>query len=160
MDSLAQGSSDNLLEMIYFFDELEHVIFAREGGRVGRKRTLSLSEVATIAILKTPYAISQLKLMYKLITDRTSRDFRLPFYKNFVVTMNITTPELLFLIQVALAFKNKTAGAIKIIDSTAIPVCKNIRIPSHRVMKRLATRSKTTTGWFYGLKLHVVTDDK
>ena len=49
---------------------------------------------------------------------------------------------------------------MKIIDSTAIPVCKNIRIYAHKVMKKIATRSKTTTGWFYGLKLHIVTDLK
>ena len=35
-----------------------------------------------------------------------------------------------------------------------------MRIYAHKVMKKIATRSKTTTGWFYGLKLHIVTDLK
>lgn len=98
--------------------------------------------------------------MYRLLQDRFSNDFTLPCYKNFVVTMNDNSSALLFLIQLLLSFKNKTSGIIKIADSTAIPVCKNSRIPSHKVMKRLATRSKTTMGWFYGLKLHVITDEK
>lgn len=38
-------------------------------------------------------------------------------------------------------------------DSTSLAVCKNRRIPGHRVFKRQAKRAKTSTGWFYGFKL-------
>src|SRR3989338_5116240 len=48
-----------------------------------------------------------------------------------------------------LQLENKKYGGVKIIDSTPLPVCKNIRIYAHKVMKRITTRSKTTTGWFY-----------
>ncbi|MEM8939904.1 MAG: transposase, partial [Bacteroidota bacterium] len=44
------------------------------------------------------------------------------------------------------------------IDSTKLPVCHNRRIHSHRVVKFLAQRGKTSTGWFYGLKLHLIID--
>jgi hypothetical protein len=42
------------------------------------------------------------------------------------------------------------------LDSTKLPVCDNHRIHSHKVFKDLASRGKTSTGWFYGLKLHIL----
>lgn len=160
MHSLAQSGVDNPSEIFCMLDDLVMNIFDTTQTTVGRKRTLSVSETATIAVLKASYGIKELKQMYRLLKDRFSSDFTLPCYKNFVQSMNDDSTALLILVQILLSFKNKTAGIIKIIDSTAIPVCKNSRIQAHKVMKRLATRSKTTTGWFYGLKLHVITDQK
>jgi len=159
MESLAHCLSWNPVEIFCFFDDLTRLVFPHLGSGIGRKRTLTLAETATISILKSKYGIVQLKQLYSLLSDKFVDEFTLPCYKNFVETMNASTPHLLFLIQIMLAMRNKNAGIIKLTDSTSIPVCKNIRIPSHKVMKRLATRSKTTTGWFYGLKLHVVTDE-
>lgn len=45
------------------------------------------------------------------------------------------------------------------VDSTKLPVCDNHRIHSHKVFKDIAARGKTSTGWFYGLKLHLVIND-
>ena len=42
------------------------------------------------------------------------------------------------------------------IDSGKLVVCHNLRIHSHNVFKGLAKRGKTSTGWFFGLKLHLV----
>ncbi|MEM0940355.1 MAG: IS982 family transposase [Bacteroidota bacterium] len=44
------------------------------------------------------------------------------------------------------------------IHATKLPVCHHRRIHSHRVVKSLAQRGKTSTGWFYGLKLHLIID--
>jgi hypothetical protein len=41
------------------------------------------------------------------------------------------------------------------IDSTKIVVCHNRRINSHKVFQCSARRGQTTTGWFYGFKLHL-----
>lgn len=159
MESLAHYSFRNPVEIFCLFDDLTKFLFPRLACGVGRKRTLTLAEVATISVLKSKYGIVQLKQLYHLLSDKFDSEFSLPCYKNFVETMNAYTPELLFMIHILLSIKNKNAGIIKLTDSTCIPVCKNIRIPSHKVMKRLATRSKSTMGWFYGLKLHVVTDE-
>ena len=49
---------------------------------------------------------------------------------------------------------------ISFIDSTTLPVCNNRRIKNHKVFKDTAKRSKTSTGWFYGFKLHIVSNDR
>jgi hypothetical protein len=43
-----------------------------------------------------------------------------------------------------------------IVDTTALTVCDNRRIHSHRVFEHHAARGKTSTGWFYGFKLHLI----
>ena len=42
------------------------------------------------------------------------------------------------------------------IDSTPLPVCHNRRIAKHKVFTGLAARGKTSMGWFFGFKLHIV----
>jgi hypothetical protein len=49
---------------------------------------------------------------------------------------------------------------ISFIDSTALAVCENLRIPQHRVFAGLAQRGKTSVGWFFGFKLHLVFNDR
>jgi Transposase DDE domain len=48
---------------------------------------------------------------------------------------------------------------ISFIDSTPIKVCHNMRINSNKVFRDLAKRGKTSTGWFYGFKVHLVIND-
>ncbi len=49
---------------------------------------------------------------------------------------------------------------IAFIDATALPVCHNRRIGRHKVFDGLAKRGKTSMGWFYGFKLHLVVTDQ
>jgi transposase len=49
-----------------------------------------------------------------------------------------------------------TCTGISFIDSTALAVCKNPRIHSHKVFAGLAARGNTSTGWFLGGKLHLI----
>ena len=42
------------------------------------------------------------------------------------------------------------------IDSKKLPVCHNRRIHSHKVFAQQAKRGKSSTGWFYGFKVHIV----
>jgi transposase len=39
-------------------------------------------------------------------------------------------------------------------------VCKNPRIHHHKTFAGLARRGKTSTGWFYGFKLHLIVNDR
>lgn len=49
---------------------------------------------------------------------------------------------------------------ISFVGSTPLAVCHNRRIPRHKVFDGLAARSKTSMGWFYGFKLHLVVNDR
>ena len=48
---------------------------------------------------------------------------------------------------------------ISFVDSTSLTVCHNRRIERHRVFDGWAQRGKTTMGWFFGFKLHLVIND-
>lgn len=50
-------------------------------------------------------------------------------------------------------------SGISFIDSTKVAVCKNQRINQHKQFKDIAQRGHTSTGWFYGFKLHLVMND-
>nr|WP_315861550.1 IS982 family transposase [[Leptolyngbya] sp. PCC 7376] len=49
---------------------------------------------------------------------------------------------------------------ISFIDATSIKVCHNRRISQHRVFEGHAARGKTSVGWFFGFKLHLVINDR
>lgn len=42
------------------------------------------------------------------------------------------------------------------VDSTTLPVCKNQRIQRHKSLAKIASRGKSSMGWFYGCKLHLI----
>jgi Transposase DDE domain len=51
-------------------------------------------------------------------------------------------------------------SGISFIDSTSLSVCHPARISQHRVFGVDARRGKTSVGWFYGFKLHLVVNDR
>jgi hypothetical protein len=59
-----------------------------------------------------------------------------------------------------LLHRRGSVTGIAFIDSTSIAVCHNKRISRNKVFKGLARRGKTTSGWFYGFKLHLIINDK
>ena len=59
-----------------------------------------------------------------------------------------------------LAHRYDKPSGIAFVDATKIQVCHNLRIPRHKVFKGEANRGKTSTGWFYGFKLHLIINDQ
>ena len=49
---------------------------------------------------------------------------------------------------------------ITFIDSTRIPVCENKRQSCNRVFKGYAQKGKSTMGWYYGFKLHLLCNER
>ena len=49
---------------------------------------------------------------------------------------------------------------ITFIDSTRIPVCENKREYSNRVFKGYTHKGKSTMGWYYGFKLHLLCNER
>ena len=68
----------------------------------------------------------------------------------------IAIPLLLFL---KLGLMGECTG-IAFIDSTRIPVCENKRQSRNRVFKGYAQKGKSTMGWFFGFKLHLICNER
>lgn len=155
MNSLTNPS--NLVETFSILDDLNALLQLNKQTS-GRKASLNLAEVASISLIKSEYCIRTWKGLYSLLETKFTHDFTLPTYKSFVLLMNQNAKLILILINLLLQLNHQQAGVVKIVDSTHIPVCKNYRIGRHKTMKSVATRSKSSLGWFYGLKLHALTD--
>jgi hypothetical protein len=52
------------------------------------------------------------------------------------------------------------SDGIAFVDSTPLCVCENIRIPRHKTFAGVAGRGKSSTGWFFGFKLHLVVNER
>lgn len=76
-------------------------------------------------------------------------------YSRFVSLMPRVTLELMGF---ALSLRGQCTG-YSFVDSTPIQVCRPKRIKRNKVFKGLAQTGKSTIGWFYGFKLHLVINE-
>lgn len=129
-------------------------------GAVKRVRTTSLSEseIMTLVILFHQSHYRDFKAFYTRYVQRHLRqEFPgLVSYNRFVELM----PRVLIPLMMYLYLCLGDCTGISFIDSTPIAVCHNRRIARHKVFKGLAERGKTSMGWFYGFKLHLVVNDR
>lgn len=123
-----------------------------------RKREMHLSEIMTILVLFHASNYRTFKHFYlQHVCLYLQRDFpRLLSYNRFVERI----PEAFAALACYLRTRMGQCSGISFIDSTALRVCHNLRIHSHRVMAGLAQRGKTSTGWFFGFKLHLIVNDR
>ena len=75
-------------------------------------------------------------------------------YKRFLQLISKSIPHL-YVFNKWQSLKTQATG-VYFIDSKKLPVCHNRRIHNHKVFKDIAQRGRTSTGWFYGMKLHLV----
>ena len=125
---------------------------------VARKRgpapRLSLSEVITVLIHFHQSHYRDFKAFY---TQHVCKHMRSEFpalvsYTRFVELMPSALPAMCLYLRVR--FGQRTGVAF--IDSTPLSVCHNRRIGRHRVFAEVARRGKSSMGWFYGFKLHLI----
>lgn len=129
-------------------------------GSKKRRRTgqLSISEIMTIIIYFHQSRYRNFKAYYK---EHVCKHLRSEFpnlvsYERFVILM----PSVLGPLSAYLKSLYGSCSGISFIDSTALEVCDNHRIHQHKVFLGLAERGKGSMGWFYGLKLHLVINDR
>jgi hypothetical protein len=77
-------------------------------------------------------------------------------YNRFIELM----PELLAPITAFMASRRGVSAGIAFIDSMPLGVCENIRIPRHQTFVKEVGRGKSSTGWLYGFKLHLIVNDQ
>jgi hypothetical protein len=121
-----------------------------------RCRALSLSEVMTIIILFHISRFRDFKHFYLNLQFTHHNAFpSLVSYNRFVELM----PSSLVALCAYLNSRKKDSSGIQFVDSTSIIVCKNKRIFNHKVFSGIAQRGKSSMGWFFGFKLHIVVSD-
>lgn len=129
-------------------------------GERKRQRTtrLALGEIMTILIYFHQSQYRNFKAFYLLHLGRhCRREFpNLLSYNRFVALI----PTALMPMCICLHTRRGEDTGIAFIDSTSLVVCDNRRIHSHKVFKNVARRGKTSMGWFYGFKLHLVVNDR
>jgi hypothetical protein len=157
-------TKSKVTEIFYLIDEFciqfEAATAAYRLGNVPKRTpTLSQSEVITMMTLFHYGSFRNMKHFYiHYVQKHLGSEFpRTVSYNRFVELMqSAVLPMTLFL----KTFCMGECTGISYIDSTPIRVCKNKRIKQNKVFKDTATVGKSTMGWFFGFKLHLIINDK
>ena len=142
-----------------FLPDLEQHLLANGVVKRRRARSLSTSEVMTILIHFHQSHFRDFKAYYceHVLLHLRSEFPGLVSYTRFVDFIPSA------LLPLCAYFQHNCLGdctGISFIDSTSLEVCVNQRIASHKVFAGLAERGKTSTGWFFGFKLHLVINER
>ena len=124
-----------------------------------RKRMMSDAEVITILICFhfnsyrnfKHYYLSCVQTLWKNLFPQTFS------YNRFIEVMSRCFVAMTMFLKLALFGK---CTGISFVDSTCIPVVHNKRFFSMKVFKDIATRGKSTMGWYIGFKLHLLCNEK
>lgn len=121
--------------------------------KTGRKLALPIIETLTLALFWHLQGIATKKSVYDLLSVAAFCS-----YKTFVVNVNRLAPIALQIIALILKHNRQSAHVIKHTDATDLPVCLLKNVDTHKTMKGIASMSKSSRGWYYGLKLHLTRD--
>jgi hypothetical protein len=157
-------SEDKITEIFYLADEFciefdKNVSKHALGNSPKRKPQMSQSEVITIMVLFHLGGFKNLKnfYLYHVKSHMAALFPHTVSYNRFTeLQQAVALPMAIFLKTCCLG----ECTGISFVDSTPICVCKNKRIPRHKVFDGIAQRGKSTMGYFFGFKLHYVINDK
>ena len=131
---------------------------ARNVGSRGQKCCLSESEIMTILIFFQSSCFRNFKNFYIGFLSRYwKKEFpNLPSYNRFIEIMSRVIFHLILFSQIN---SGKKTG-IYYIDSTCLPVSHLKRSKRHKTFEDIAEYGRTSVGWFFGLKLHIVINER
>lgn len=129
-----------------------------EDGSRKRRRAcrMSMSEIMTIIIAFHTSNHRDFKNFYKGFVARFYHS-HFPTLLSYTRFLEVMPNAIVPLSSYFSTLKGEPTG-IEFIDSTSIKVCHNLRIPRHKTFCGIAKRGKGTMGWFYGFKLHLITN--
>ena len=113
------------------------------------------AEVLTIGLMQSCLGVATLKHAYRLIADNFGSAFPyLPSYSQWLARLHALTAQVGHLIQHVIG---PLDSRLYLMDSKPIPTCKPIRHGRARLLRdEGAYFGKSTTGWFFGFKLHLM----
>jgi hypothetical protein len=115
------------------------------------------SEIMTIILMYQESPCRNFKYFYNSYLQLYKSEFlRMPSYERFITLM----PRVLYLLTILFCCILRKCSKVAYIDSTSLNVCHGKRIKSNKVFKGLAKIGKSTKGWFFGFKLHIIIDEK
>ena len=126
-------------------------------GKRGPKAGLGISEIMTILIMFHEVRFRDFKRFYTGFLEVYWRNYfpHLPSYSRFITLMK----RAIFPMTVFTQLKSGKRTGIYYLDSSCLPVCHLKRSRRHKTFDQIAQYGKTSLGWFFGLKLHIVTND-
>lgn len=160
-----QFNEDLLVKLYIDVDELRlgYMSYLRSIGQHDKakqpKTNLNGSEVATILISYHLSGYKCFEYFYRrMVKHQLAKDFpKAPLYETFLAYIPKAEP-LVFLWLLHTTLQSKRTG-LYFIDSKKLQVCHLKREHSNRVFKGVAAKGKTSTGWFFGLKIHLITNN-
>ena len=125
--------------------------------RAKKRPCLCPSEVMTLIILFHIIGYRNFKTFYNShVINYLKREFpNLPSYNRFVELKS----QLVFPLHCYLMTRLGSCSGISFVDSASLEVSHPKRVHSHKVFKGIAKWGKTSVGYFYGFKLHIVVND-
>jgi len=156
----------SILELFVSVDEFwqqfeplwQRELLARDSTRRQRATRLHPSEIMTLIIWfhQSGYRTFKAYYMQEVLAHLGGEFPHLVSYTRFVELMGRMAVPL----TVYLSTQRGACTGISFIDSTPLAVCHPARIHQHKVFADVAARGKTSVGWFYGFKLHVIVTDQ
>jgi hypothetical protein len=157
-------TKDKITEIFYLSDEFCINFFAAIkanliGNAPKRKPRMSESEVITIMTLFHLGGFRNFKHFYEYYVKKhlTSEFPNTVSYNRFTELMQSSVLPMTLMLKTCCL--GESTG-ITFVDSTPIRVCKNKRIKRNKVFSGIAEVGKSTMGYFYGFKLHLIVNDK
>ena len=121
-----------------------------------RQPALSESELISILVAFQTSRFRDFKAFYLFLMLHHRREFPGLLSCRRVLTLLPRTTLPLFAL--LLSLRGDCTGT-SFVDSTVLRVCHIKRASKHRVFKGIAAKAKSSMGWFFGFKLHLVIND-
>lgn len=135
--------------------------FFKTSSRVGRKPILSRSMYLTLAIYKQYIGIKSNRQLYNLVQTHLKNAIPcLPSYTQFCEGMSSNLEYLMILNTLFLKINRAKKNSFYIVDSTPVPICSNGYRYNLTIDLGLAGPGKNLNGWYYGFKLHLITNER